>query len=72
MSIKIKNINHGEVLPLKNQIAYQEGQVVSKTLAQNDAVSVTLFPFQRARKSAPTSQTATPLSPALTVSERSP
>lgn len=47
MSIKIKNINHGEVLPLKNQIAYQEGQVVSKTLAQNDAVSVTLFSFSK-------------------------
>ena len=30
---------------LKEQVDYQPGQVVSKTLAQNDAVSVTLFAF---------------------------
>ena len=30
-----KNINKQEVLSLKEQIAYQEGQVVSKTLVQN-------------------------------------
>ena len=36
-----------EVLTLKEQIAYQEGQVVSKTLAQNPAVSVTLFSFDK-------------------------
>ena len=28
-------------------MAYQPGQVVSKTLAQNDAVSVTLFAFDK-------------------------
>lgn len=43
----MKNINKSEVLILKNQVAYQEGQVVSKTLAQNDAVSVTLFAFDK-------------------------
>ena len=32
---------------LKEQIAYQEGQVVSKTLAQNAAVSITLFSFAK-------------------------
>ena len=47
MSIKIKNINHAEVLVLKDQVAYQDGQVVSKTLAQNDALSVTLFSFAK-------------------------
>ncbi len=47
MSIKIKNINHTEVLVLKDQVAYQDGQVVSKTLAQNDALSVTLFSFAK-------------------------
>lgn len=36
-----------EVVVLKNQVAYQEGQVVSKTLAQNDALSVTLFSFDK-------------------------
>lgn len=32
---------------LKDQIAYQKGQVVSKTLAQNSAVSVTVFSFDK-------------------------
>ncbi len=41
----IKNIKKAEVLKLKEEVAYQEGQVVSKTLSQNDAVSVTLFSF---------------------------
>lgn len=43
----IKNIKKAEVLTLKEQVAYQEGQVVSRTLAQNDAVSVTLFSFDK-------------------------
>jgi len=43
----IKNIDKAEVLKLKEQVAYQDGQVVSKTLAQNDAVSVTLFSFAK-------------------------
>ena len=43
----MKNISKAEVLKLKDQIAYQEGQVVSRTLAQNDAVSVTLFSFDQ-------------------------
>ncbi len=42
-----KNIEKQTVLELKNQVAYQEGQVVSKTLVQNDAVSVTLFAFEK-------------------------
>ena len=43
----IKNITKSEVHVLKDQVSYQEGQVVSKTLAQNDAVSVTLFAFDK-------------------------
>lgn len=43
----IKNINKAEVLKLKDEVAYQTGQVVSKTLAQNDALSVTLFAFDK-------------------------
>ena len=43
----IKNISKSEVHVLKDQVTYQEGQVVSKTLAQNDAVSITLFAFDR-------------------------
>ena len=41
----IKNISKAEVLVIFVQVAYQEGQVVSITLAQNDAFSVTLFSF---------------------------
>lgn len=47
MSAKMKNISQAEVLILKDQIAYQEGQVVSRTLVQNNAVSVTLFSFAK-------------------------
>lgn len=43
----MKNIKKAEVLTLKEQVSYQEGQVVSKTLAQNSAVSVTLFAFDK-------------------------
>ena len=43
----IKNIGKAEVLVLKEQVAYQKGQVVSRTLAQNDALSITLFSFDK-------------------------
>lgn len=43
----MKNINKAEVMVLKGQVAYQYGQVVSKTLAQNEHVSVTLFSFDK-------------------------
>ncbi|MCM1171466.1 MAG: cupin domain-containing protein [Clostridium sp.] len=43
----MKNINQAEVMVLKEQVAYQQGQVVSKTLAQNEHVSVTLFSFDK-------------------------
>lgn len=47
MKEPMKNIAKAEVLTLKEQIDYQKGQVVSKTLAQNSAVSVTLFSFDK-------------------------
>ena len=47
MKEPMKNIDKSAVLTLKEQVAYQQGQVVSKTLAQNDAVSVTLFAFDK-------------------------
>ncbi len=43
----MKNIKKAEVLTLKEQVEYQTGQVVSKTLIQNDAVSITLFSFDK-------------------------
>lgn len=42
-----KNIKKQEILSLKEQVAYQEGQVVSKTLVQNELVSVTIFSFDQ-------------------------
>ena len=41
----IKNIEHEKVQPLAALVSAAPGQVVSRTLAQNDAVSVTLFAF---------------------------
>lgn len=43
----MKNISKAEVLTLRDQVAYQSGQVVSSTLAQNEHVSVTLFSFDK-------------------------
>ena len=43
----MKNISIKEKLELKNEVNYQDGQVVSKTLAQNTSVSVTLFAFDK-------------------------
>ena len=43
----IKNIEHEKVLSLTDEISVQQGQIVSKTLVQNDAVSVTLFAFAK-------------------------
>ena len=43
----IKNIDHKTVLPIKDEVTYQKGQIVSKTLAQNENHSLTLFAFDR-------------------------
>ena len=43
----MKKIAKAQVLTLKEQVSYQEGQVVSKTPAQNSALSVTLFSFDK-------------------------
>ena len=43
----MKNIDKAEVMALKEQVAYQAGQVVSKTLAQNEHMSMTLFSFDK-------------------------
>ncbi|MCB0195367.1 MAG: cupin domain-containing protein [Anaerolineae bacterium] len=44
-NLVIKNIPLSEVVDLSTLVAYQTGQVVSRTLAQNSGVSVTLFAF---------------------------
>ena len=42
-----KNINKNEILNLKDLVEYQDGQVISKTLVQNELVSVTIFSFDK-------------------------
>lgn len=46
MSI-LKNIAEKEVLRLADQIDYAAGQVVSKTLIQNQGIGLTLFAFSK-------------------------
>jgi len=41
----LKNIENSQVLTLGELVVYQPGQVVSRTLAQNKAVSLTIFAF---------------------------
>jgi quercetin dioxygenase-like cupin family protein len=43
----IKNIKHGEIVELEKQVEYLSGQIVSKTLAQNNAAGLTLFAFDK-------------------------
>ncbi len=42
-----KNIEKRTKLKLGDLVSYQEGQVVSKTLVQNDKLSMTLFSFEK-------------------------
>ena len=41
----LKNIEASQALALPELVAYQTGQIVSRTLAQNAHVSLTLFAF---------------------------
>ena len=43
----LKNIEKAQVLRLGDEVEYQPGQIVSKTLAQNRALSMTLFAFEQ-------------------------
>ena len=43
----IKNFVPSTVLPFASLVSYQEGQVVSKTLAQDKSHSLTLFAFEK-------------------------
>ena len=47
MYTEVKNIEKNQVVKLAEQVDYQEGQVVSKTLAQSDYVSITVFSFEK-------------------------
>ncbi|CAB1255534.1 Cupin domain-containing protein [Ruminococcaceae bacterium BL-6] len=41
----IKNLEHETAALLRDQVQVLPGQIVSKTLAQNESVSITLFAF---------------------------
>ncbi|MEA4853468.1 MAG: cupin domain-containing protein [Christensenella sp.] len=43
----IRNIPHEKPVPLAGEVAFQPGQIVSKTLAQDNHHSLTLFAFDR-------------------------
>lgn len=43
----IKNLEPQTVFQIADQVEYLSGQIVSKTLAQNDAHSLTLFAFDK-------------------------
>lgn len=43
----LKNIDFASVQPFAGLVSFQQGQVVSRTLAQNKAVSLTLFAFDQ-------------------------
>lgn len=43
----LKNIDYAQVLTLKDLVDYQQGTVVSRTLAQNKALSLTVFAFDK-------------------------
>ena len=45
--MSIPSIGKQEKLLLKDLVDYQDGQVVSKTLVQNNSVSMTLFSFDK-------------------------
>lgn len=42
-----KNIEKQAKLQLKELVDYREGQVISKTLVQNESVSMTIFSFDK-------------------------
>lgn len=42
-----KNIEKEKALSLKDLVDYSEGQIVSKTLVQNELVSMTIFSFDK-------------------------
>ena len=46
-SFMYRNTEKSTVMVLKDQIHYQDGQIVSKTLVQNNKISMTLFSFEK-------------------------
>ena len=42
-----KNIEKQKVLHMAEQVDYQDGQIISRTLVQNSKLSMTLFAFEK-------------------------
>jgi len=53
----IKHLNHKEVLQLKDEVSYQKGQVVSKTITKSPYVNVSLFAFDKGEDLSPHTST---------------
>lgn len=68
----LKNIEKAQVLRLGDEVEYQQGQIVSKTLAQNRALSMTLFAFEQDEEISTHTPTATRSSPCSTARAASP
>ncbi len=49
-STYIKNIPHEQIITLASQVEVQTRQVVSKTLAQNEALNITVFSFDKGKE----------------------
>ncbi|WP_010238376.1 cupin domain-containing protein [Clostridium arbusti] len=47
MNNLIKNIEFSNVLNLKDLVSYQEGQVISRTIAQTSNANITLFSLDK-------------------------
>jgi quercetin dioxygenase-like cupin family protein len=47
MANKLKNIEYSKIIKLEDELTYQPGQIISKTLVQNKNVSITLFSFDK-------------------------
>ena len=47
MNNKLKNVEQEEIFKFVDLVEQKDGQIVSKTLAQNKAVSVTVFAFSK-------------------------
>ena len=43
----MKNIEKSKIISLAGMVEYRPGQIVSRTLAQNSSVSLTLFAFDK-------------------------
>ena len=68
----IKNLPHARPFPLKDQVGYEPGKVVSLTLAQRPGVGMTLFAFDAGEAISTHAAPGTPWPPSWRAPLRSP